>query len=432
MCISSRYACLFVSGTAFVAPRGINRQGWLYRIVPSASHHGITNLVGSYPDYGSNYNLSNPTVSVGSPQMLWGAPRVAADNTPTDFIQGIKSIMGGGDPSTQDGMAVHLYCANASMEKKAFANLDGEMLIIPAEGRLDIQTEMGKIMVKPGEIVVIQRGYKFKVSLPDGTSRGYIEEIWGSRFELPELGVIGTAGLADPRDFEHPVASFDIDQSEWEIVYKVAGQWYKTIQDHTPFDVVAWHGNYVPYKYDMVRFIHVGSLTKDHLDPSLFTVLTAKSKTPGTPLTDFAVLSARWDVATETLRTPMFHRNVAVEIIGSVGGAVSMDNILTEVGELYFQNSLLPHGPSWEDWQTASNAELKPVRIYKDLTVILFESSKMMLLSDYATRAGTPRKPIAREPWTSLKPLFLNHIDKVNADLCAEGLPALGSQGYKN
>lgn len=225
----------------------------------------------------------------------------------------MKTIAGSGEPTLREGLATHVYAANTSMKKKAFVNSDGEYLIVPQQGALDIQTEFGPLLVQPGEIVVIQRGLRFRVELPDGPSRGYILEVWGTCFELPELGPLGANGLANARDFLSPEAHYEIAQEPWEIVYKLGGKFFQSTQNHNPFDVVAWHGNYVwipskskdetkltlqvPYKYDLTKFVNVGSISVDHIDPSIFCVLTAKSRDPTAPLADLLIFSPRWDVA---------------------------------------------------------------------------------------------------------------------------------------
>jgi homogentisate 1,2-dioxygenase len=199
-------------------------------------------------------------------------------------------------------------------------------------------------MVRPGELVVIQAGMRFKVMLPDGPVRGYIQEIFGSHYELPELGPIGSNGMALPRDFETPVASFDIDQSTWEVVYKLAGQMYTSEQEHTPFDVVAWHGNYAPYKYALERFVNCATVDKDQSDPSIYCVLLAKSKTPGVNLADFLVFTPKWSVTSNTFRPPYYHRNVNTEIMGMIYGDWHGSAHPLPAGGLSYEPSLMPHG----------------------------------------------------------------------------------------
>ena len=206
------------------------------------------------------------------------------------------------------------------MENSVFVNSDGDFCIVPQQGALDIRTEFGRLYVQPGEIFVVQRGQRFQVAV-DGPTRGYILEIWGANFELPELGPLGANGLANPRDFLHPVAAYEITHDDpWKVVYKLGGKFFQSSQNHCPFDVVAWHGNYVPYKYDLTKFINVGSISVDHIDPSIFCVLTARSRDPTAPLADVLIFSPRWDVASHTYRPPYYHRNVASELMGLIYG----------------------------------------------------------------------------------------------------------------
>ncbi|KAL0063450.1 hypothetical protein AAF712_009654 [Marasmius tenuissimus] len=279
-----------MTGNPFTINRAENVHAFLYRIRPSVAHQGFTRLPDN-PDLESNFLPLNSKVHVSPTQLAWHPFDIPSESEKVDFVDGLKTLAGNGDPTLREGLAIHVYVANTSMDRKAFCNLDGEMLILPQQGRIDVQTEFGHIMVRPGELFVVQKGMKFKVKFPDGPSRGYIQEIFGSHYQLPELGPLGGHGLANPRDFEHPVASFDLDQTAWKIIYKVSGQLHECAQEHTPFDVVAWHGNYVPYKYAMEKFVNVGSISKDHIDPSCFCVLTAKSKAPGIPLADFLIFS---------------------------------------------------------------------------------------------------------------------------------------------
>ncbi|KXN84859.1 Homogentisate 1,2-dioxygenase [Leucoagaricus sp. SymC.cos] len=281
-----------MTGSPFIAPRGENLQAWLYRIRPSVAHQGFTRLPDN-PDIESCFLPLNPKVHISPTQLAWYPFKLPTDTEKVDWVEGLKTVGGNGDPTLREGLAIHMYLANTSMDKRAFCNGDGDMLICPQQGRLDIQTEFGKLMIRPGELCVIQRGMKFKVILPDGPSRGYILEIFGAHFILPDLGPLGGNGLANPRDFESPTACFEIDQSPWEIVYKVAGELHASHQEHTPFDVVAWSGNYVPYKYDMEKFVYVGSISRDHIDPSIFCVLTAKSKQTGIPLAELLIFGER-------------------------------------------------------------------------------------------------------------------------------------------
>lgn len=309
-----------VTATAFVAPRHLNMRTWLYRLRPAVAHQGFSSSFAGaiQPELESDFSPSNPKVHVSPTQLAWKPFDLPNKDQSVTFIQGLKTIAGNGEPTQKSGLAIHIYTANKSMDASAFCSQDGDMLIVPQLGQLDIQTESGHLWVKPGEICVIQRGLRFRVSLPDGPSRGYIQEVYGAHYELPELGPLGANGLANARDFYHPLASFDLDhQRDWTITYKLCGKLFDCHQRHTPFDVVAWHGNYVPYKYDLNSFIGVGSITRDHIDPSIFCVLTVPSTEIGTPLADFLIFSPRWDVATNTYRPPYYHRNAASEFMVS-------------------------------------------------------------------------------------------------------------------
>ncbi|KAK0493911.1 homogentisate 1,2-dioxygenase [Armillaria luteobubalina] len=407
-----------MTGSPFVAPRPQNLHAFMYRIRPSLDHNKFVKLPDN-PDIESNFLPINPKVHISPAQMKWAPSPFPSSPDEVDFISGLKTIGGNGEPTAREGLALHLYLANADMKNKAFCNSDGDMLVVPQQGRLDVQTEFGRIMVRPGELMVIQKGMKFKVSLPDGPSRGYIQEIFGSHFELPDLGPIGGHGMANPRDFEVPLASFEIDETYWDVVYKIGGQLFSAAQDHTPFDVVAWQGNYVPYKYAMEKFIFVGSLSKDHIDPSVFTVLTAKSKAPGIPLVEILTVSERWDVASDTFRPPYYHRNNATEILCFISGERGGRYM---PGGIVLQTVFCPHGPSPEVHKAATVAELKPERISKGSMGVAVETPMILSMTDYAmNRAGTI---VESEP-LSFPPDFITHLDEINADLKAAGYDEL-------
>ena len=416
-----------LTGASFVAPRAENLNAWLYRIRPSVAHQGFTRLPDNH-DLESCFLPINSKVHVSPTQLAWHPFALPSPNTKVDWVDGLKTIGGNGDPTLREGLAVHVYLANADMGRKAFVNNDGDMLILPQQGRLDIQTEFGRMMVRSGELCVIQRGMKFKVKLPDGPSRGYIQEIFGSHYQLPELGPLGGHGLANPRDFETPVASFDIDQNPWKIVYKVAGQLHESAQEHTPFDVVAWHGNYVPYKYALEKFTTVGSISKDHIDPSIFCVLTAKSKQAHVPLADFLIFSPRWDVATNTFRPPYYHRNSSTEFMGLLYGVYGGRSDGFQPGGASYETGFCPHGVSYEVFEAGSTGEQVPTRVHEGTIAFMFESSMPWTITDYAmNRSG---KLHMHEPkmWDNLKANFMKHLDEINADLKAKGLPELGAQ----
>ncbi|KAH9902944.1 homogentisate 1,2-dioxygenase [Cubamyces lactineus] len=416
-----------INGTPFMAPRHENQSTWLYRIRPSVAHKGFTRLPDN-PDLEACFLPLNPKVHLSPTQLAWHPFDIPTGNDKVDFVDGLKTLAGNGDPTLREGMAMHIYAANQSMNNKAFCNSDGDFMIIPQQGRLDIQTEMGRLMVRPGELVAVQRGIKYKIELPDGPSRGYILEVYGSHFELPELGPLGTHGLANVRDFESPVASFDIDQSPWNIVFKLGGKLFECKQEHTPFDVVAWWGNYVPYKYDLEKFADVGSLEKDHMDPSIFTVLTAKSKTSGAAIADFLVLGSRWDVATNTLRVPYYHRNCASEMLGMIYGEFSGRSDDFAPGGFSLENGYCPHGIAYDVFKAATEAELVPTRVFEGTLAFCFETSMQVTVTDYAMKRSGKLHEHEPTMWDNLKGQFVNHIDEVNAELKAAGLPQLGEK----
>ncbi|CAI4217671.1 unnamed protein product [Parascedosporium putredinis] len=273
-----------LSGTAFTAPRHENLQTWMYRIVPSVTHRAFQTSkieLAGYPSNGKPEYIQVPN------QLRW---RPFETNGDVDFISGLRLVAGAGDATVKTGLAIYIYGAGKDMAKKqAFYSADGDFLIVAQMGTLDIQTEFGRLLVRQGEIAVIPRGIRYRVELPEGASRGYVLELFQGHFQLPELGPIGSNGLANVRDFQVPVAAYEDDQSDWTITVKFGGRLFDAAQDHGPFDVVGWHGNYYPYKYDLGRFNTIGSISYDHPDPSIFTVLTAPSPVTGTAVADFVI-----------------------------------------------------------------------------------------------------------------------------------------------
>ncbi|KAN0104027.1 homogentisate 1,2-dioxygenase [Russula decolorans] len=410
-----------MTGSSFTAPRAESKTAWLYRIRPSVAHQGFTAL-GVNPDLEADFSLTNPRVQVSPTQLAWHPFAVPMEGSGIDFVRGLKTLCGAGSPVLREGLAIHIYAADKSMENEAFCNNDGHMLILPQQGRLDIQTEYGRMMVRPGELVVIQRGIRFKVTLPDGPVRGYIQEIFGSQFELPELGPLGSHGLANPRDFESPVASFEVDQSSWEIVYKLGGRLFSCKQDHTPFDVVAWHGTYVPYKYALEKFVNVGSISKDHIDPSIFCVLTAKSKIPHHPLVDFLIFSPRWDVANHTFRPPYYHRNSSTEFMGLLYGNYGGRSDGFQPGGASYETGFCPHGVSYDEFKKATEADLSPMRIHEGTIAFMFESNLMLPLTEYATKRSGVLHEHEPQMWDGLRAQFVDrHLDEMNAELSKAG-----------
>ncbi|CAN5178203.1 homogentisate 1,2-dioxygenase [soil metagenome] len=370
-----------LSGTAFTAPRAENRRCWLYRLRPAANHPPFVAYAGGGMIRSGPFDEVPPT-----PNRLRWDPLPIPDQ-PTDFIDGLVSYAGNGDPSAATGMAVHLYAANLSMTARAFVNADGEMLIVPQQGAVRIVTELGVMLVAPEQIGVVPRGLRFRVELPDGAARGYVCENYGALFRLPDLGPIGSNGLANPRDFESPVAWFEDDDAPCQLVQKFCGTLWATTQAHSPFDVVAWHGNLAPYRYDLRRFNAINTVSFDHPDPSIFTVLTAPTDTPGTANCDFVIFPSRWMVAEDTFRPPWFHRNIMSEFMGLIHGAYDAKAGGFAPGGASLHNCMSGHGPDQASYAAAIRAELAPHKIENSLA-FMFESRFVFRPTRFAL--GTP------------------------------------------
>jgi len=354
------------SGTAFTAPRAENRRSWLYRLRPAANHpafrpYGRDTLLRSGP-----FDEVPPTPN----RLRWNPLPIPSD--PVDFVDGLTTCCGNGDPSMAVGVGIHLFVANQSMVC-AFSNADGEMLIVPQQGRLRLVTEMGAMTVAPEQIALVPRGLRFRVELPDGAARGYICENYGALFRLPDLGPIGANGLANPRDFETPVAWFEDNDTPCELVQKFCGGLWTTTLSHSPFDVVAWHGNLAPSRYDLRRFNTMNSVSYDHPDPSIFTVLTSPTETLGTANCDFVIFPPRWMVAEDTFRPPWFHRNVMSEFMGLIDGAYDAKAEGFLPGGASLHNCMAGHGPDRATYDKAVQANLEPHKIDNGMA-FMFES----------------------------------------------------------
>lgn len=361
-----------LSGTAFTAPRADNRRTWFYRLRPSASHPPFT------PYARETLLRSAPFDEVPpSPNRLRWDP-LDLPTVPTDFIDGLVTYGGNA------GLGIHLYAANASMTGRVFFSADGELLVVPQQGTLVIATEMGALTVPPGYIALIPRGLRFRVDLPDGPSRGYVAENYGHAFRLPDLGPIGANGLANPRDFETPPAWFEDRDEPTELVQKFDGRLWTTTLDHSPLDVVAWHGNYAPCTYDLARFNAINTVSFDHPDPSIFTVLTAPSDTPGTANCDFVLFGPRWMVAEDTFRPPWFHRNVMSEFMGLIHGAYDAKEGGFAPGGASLHNRMNGHGPDKASYEKAIAAPLAPHKIDGTMA-FMFESREVIRLTRWAT-----------------------------------------------
>jgi homogentisate 1,2-dioxygenase len=353
-----------LSGTAFTAPRSENRRSWLYRMRPSAAHP-------PYERYDGAALFAPGTSDEPLPpnRLRWDPLAMPAPGT--DFVDGLVTMMANRDPAELEGVAVHIYGANADMADRYFFDADGELLIIPEQGRLDLRTEMGRIEVEPGEVALIPRGVRFRALLPDGGARGYVAENHGSLFRLPELGPIGSNGLANPRDFLTPEAAFEDRDGRFQLIQKQSGSLWITTLDHSPLDVVAWHGNLAPWKYDLRLFNTIGTVSFDHPDPSIFTVLTSPSDVPGRANADFVIFPPRWMVAEDTFRPPWFHRNVMSECMGLIHGAYDAKAEGFAPGGLSLHNIMAGHGPDAASWKGASEAELRPHKIDSTLAFMV-------------------------------------------------------------
>jgi homogentisate 1,2-dioxygenase len=357
-----------LTGTAFTAPRGQNRRSWLYRIRPAAMH-------GAFAPY-AQPRLHNEFDAdpVGPDQMRWDPLPMPAADTRVDFVDGLFTMAGNGGPAAMTGVGVHVYAANASMQGRFFYDADAELLIVPQHGRLHLATELGVLEVEPQEVAVIPRGVRFRVELPDGEARGYVCENFGALLRLPDLGPIGSNGLANPRDFLTPNAAWEDVDGAFELVAKFQGRLWRADIDHSPLDVVGWHGNYAPYKYDLRRFNAIGSISFDHPDPSIFLVLHSPSDTAGTSNMDFAIFPPRWLVAQDTFRPPWFHRNIASEFMGLVHGAYDAKAEGFVPGGASLHNCMTGHGPDAATFEKASGADLSKPDVVRDTMAFMFET----------------------------------------------------------
>jgi homogentisate 1,2-dioxygenase len=345
-----------LSGTAFTAPRRENRRSWLYRLRPSAAHPAYRPIPAGLWRTGPFEELP-PT-----PNRLRWDP-LPAPKTPTTFLEGMFTLGGNGSPSAGTGIGVHAYVANASMVDTVFFDADAELLVVPQEGRLRIATEMGVLDVAPGSIALLPRGVRFRVALLDGTARGYVAENYGAPFRIPELGPLGANGLASPRDFMAPVAAFEDTSTPTRIVQKFAGGFWETEVPFSPLDVVAWHGNLTPYVYDLARFNTIGTVSFDHPDPSIFTVLTSPTDTAGTANCDFVIFPPRWMVAERTFRPPWFHRNLMSEFMGLVKGVYDAKAGGFVPGGASLHNCMSAHGPDRATYDQAVSVDLAPHKL---------------------------------------------------------------------
>jgi len=369
------------SGTAFTAPRHANRRSWLYRIRPAVTHAPFRPLD---RDPFADQEVSGPP----SPNQLRWDP-LPLPTVPTDFVEGLSPIAGNGSPETQTGCGIYLYVANRSMGNRFFYSADGELLIVPQHGALTLDTELGRIGIEPQEIAVIPRGLRFRVDAPAGGARGYICENFGAPFKLPDLGPIGSNGLANPRDFLTPRAYYEDRTADGVLIGKFLGRLWAAQMDHSPLDVVAWHGNNVPYKYDLRRFNAMGSVSYDHSDPSIFSVMQSPSDTAGTGNLDFVIFPPRWLAMQNTFRPPWFHRNVASEFMGLIQGVYDAKSSGFVPGGASLHNCMSAHGPDAATFQQALEADTTRPHHVTGTMAFMFES-RCVLKPTRSALQGTP------------------------------------------
>lgn len=381
------------SGTAFTQPRSEARRTWLYRIQASAKHPAFTRL---------ERQLRGGSSAAVTPNRLRWLP-LPMPTEPTDFIDGLVAMAATSAGADASGVSLYHYCANCSMER-VFFTADGELLIVPEQGRLRIATELGILEVEPEQIIVLPRGLKFRVELLDPHARGYMAENHGACLRLPDLGPIGSNGLANPRDFLTPVAHYEHTTQPTPLVQKFLGELWGCTLDHSPLDVVAWHGNNVPYKYDLRRFNTLGTVSYDHPDPSIFTVLTSPSSVPGLANLDFVIFPPRWMVAQNTFRPPWFHRNLMNEYMGLICGAYDAKAQGFVPGGASLHSCMSAHGPDAETCSKAIAAELAPHRIENTLA-FMFETRQVLRPTEFAL-ACPQRQSDYDECWASLPVTF--------------------------
>ncbi|WP_454832172.1 homogentisate 1,2-dioxygenase [Pseudoxanthomonas wuyuanensis] len=386
-----------LSGTAFTAPRSENRRSWLYRIRPAAMHSPFEAF-----DQPAFHNAFGDGL-VPPDQLRWSP--LPLPEAATDFVDGLFTMAGNGSAEGQHGIGVHLYAANRSMRGRYFYDADGELLIVPQQGRLRIATELGALDIEPQQIAVIPRGLRFRVELPDGQARGYVCENFGAAMRLPDLGPIGANGLANPRDFETPVAAYEDIEGEFELVAKFQGHLWRAAIGHSPLDVVGWHGNYAPYRYDLRRFNAIGSISFDHPDPSIFTVLTSPSDMPGTANLDFVIFPPRWLVAQHTFRPPWFHRNIASEFMGLVHGEYDAKAEGFAPGGCSLHNCMTGHGPDAATFEKASQADLSCPDVIAETMAFMFETRAAIRPAQQALDAGHRQRDY-QACWAGLKKHF--------------------------
>ncbi|KAK3364471.1 Homogentisate 1,2-dioxygenase [Lasiosphaeria hispida] len=429
-----------LNGTSFISSRESVSNLWMYRERPGAPHRPLRQ-VREHNEIETCFLPTNPNVSFTPQAYTWG-PLPAPKTNPsrrggnTTFVQGLKTIGGYGDATLKEGLAVHQYAFNADMNRQAFVNHDGDLLLVPQQGVLDIKTELGNLRIKPGMISVFPAGIRFSISIvpspsqpnPPSHAVGYALEVFGTRFTLPELGVLGANGLAHVRDFEYPVAAFDLEPPgmlpPFEVTVKLGGRLFSYAQPHTPFNVVAWHGRHAPFRYDLARFAHLSANT-DQLDPTAYCVLMAPSKWPGVSVVEFCVFGEKWAVARDTLRIPYYHRTMATEMCGVIKGVYQGSVRPLEGGGLSFEQSYMPHGESYEAYAREREAKHETVKVAQGFMSFMIHVPAHLGLTKWAMENHPDIRPERPGLWDSFHGHLLDHIDDANASLSKAGMPTL-------
>ncbi|WOO78094.1 Homogentisate 1,2-dioxygenase [Vanrija pseudolonga] len=402
-----------ISGTAFTVPRAKNQRSWVYRLRPSVQHSPFrpyASAASTTPRLVSSFHAFSPGIKATPQQLRWDPLSLGEkDEREADFVDGLATLAGAGDSQTKDGLAIHFYGFGRDMGRKSFYNSDGDFLIVPVTGELLITTEFGKLHVPPQHIAVIQRGLKFSVDIvnreraPGGIARGFICETYKGHFELPDLGPIGANGLANAKDFESPVASYEDTSDDWVVVNKFMGELFAYEQRHSPYDVVAYSGNYVPYRYDLLKFNVIGSISYDHPDPSIFTVLTCPTDSPGTAVCDFVIFAPRWLVAEDTFRPPYFHRNCMAEFMGNIAGTYDAKATGFLPGGASLHNMNSAHGPDADTFNKASAAELRPQKVGDGSMAFMFESAYQLATTKWAIEESDKLQQDYWKVWQGLE-----------------------------
>ena len=388
-----------LTGTAFTAPSHQNERTWCYRIRPSVKHSGRYTRI-DLPYWQSAPTVDPDVISLG--QYRWDPVPMAAQ--PLTWLTGMRTMTTAGDVNTQVGMAAHIYLVTDSMRDDYFYSADSELLIVPQEGQLRFATELGVVDLKPQEIAIIPRGLVYRVEVLDGPARGFVCENYGQKFELPGRGPIGANAMANPRDFKTPVAAFEDREVPSTVTVKWCGQFHRTEIGQSPLDIVAWHGNYAPVKYDLTTYCPVGAILFDHPDPSIFTVLTAPSGQPGTANIDFVLFRERWMVAENTFRPPWYHKNIMSELMGNIYGIYDAKPQGFVPGGMSLHNMMLPHGPDKPAFEGASNMDLQPQKLETTMS-FMFETRFPQHLTRFAGQVA-PMQDDYIDCWKDLEKKF--------------------------